>query len=119
MNIKEICECCYGSGGMLEDNSACMNCNGKGYNEFSLTDCFKNKVAGILYYKVIGKGIGGQQVGADGSGSFMIIFYGDINKAAKEVAKYVDALHKNFYVKHVDYVENLDGYYGPCITHQY
>ncbi len=75
----------------------------------------EKEIGCVLSYRDLGsKGIGGQQVGADGSGDYCVIFKGepiDAEKAAHEyVKKYLDPSFMRF--TNITIIPMIDGYYG-------
>jgi hypothetical protein len=76
-----------------------------------------NGLGTVLTYEDKGCGaVGGQQVGADGSGWFSVLFNGEPNKAHQAAVDYIRGLEKaRRRIKNVCIVVNEDGYYGPNV----
>lgn len=77
-----------------------------------------NGLGAILTYEIgAGMSAHGQQVGADGSGIFSVLFYGDPDEACQAAYDYISALETpRRRISHAVVVVNEDGYYGPNVT---
>ena len=69
----------------------------------------------VLTYRNDGRaGVGGQQVGADGAGTYAVLFMGDPYEAAGAAREYVSRLRGR--IRDVVVVTNEPMYLGPAIT---
>ena len=76
----------------------------------------KKQIGGILYYKSRGsKRICGTTIGADGSGSYALIIYGEIIEAETKAREIIHKLCQNETIEYVDFVSNEEGFFGSNI----
>jgi hypothetical protein len=76
-------------------------------------------LGGVLTYTIKTKhSIGGQIVGADGSGEYAVLIYGDPDKSEIRARQYINHLEsEGHFITKVTYVSATeDGYYGSRIT---
>lgn len=79
----------------------------------------KLEIGAVLTYDSLGNtSTGGQQVGADGSGTFAELFYGDPESAEAAARAKVSALIEAGYrLREVHIVVDEESYYGRFICH--